>query len=298
VVPMLAPRYGIARQSEDTIPDYLKGASLEGFVNVGICGPSGAGKSSFVNALTCRAPGDADAARVGCTGCTLQPAAYSFDCQLWPGVDAPPEGSRQIRIWDLPGAGTEHYPQSSYSRDLGLCFFDIVVIVCTRRITDVVLNLEGELKYLHRPHFVVRTQVDRDVLNEADDHSRSEADTLQALREDLVRHDIRFGFLLSSRRPDKFDFRRLVANLLAWIKMNTRDNALEKIKHARLEVVCPICGELLQDLSNACLNCDAAVCVDCATRLGPMPARAPCPVCNKAMDISPTWSWLWWLWWW
>merc|ERR1712110_456694 len=98
-------------------------------------------------------PRDVGAAEVGVEETTMDPRPYPLP-QL-----------PHVRLWDLPGAGTPKFPQETYLRDMGLRYFDIVIVVSKERFTQIDVMLLQELVEFGVPHFTVRTKIDIDVDN-------------------------------------------------------------------------------------------------------------------------------------
>mmetsp|Transcript_4946 Transcript_4946/g.8998 ORF Transcript_4946/g.8998 Transcript_4946/m.8998 type:complete len:151 (-) Transcript_4946:179-631(-) len=118
-----------------------------------------------------------------------------------------------MKLWDLPGAGTPRFPLSSYIRNMGIRFFDLVVVVASQRFTETDLELMDELR-ANGVHFVaVRSKVDIEVRNADHDSGMSPNQVLGGIREDVRRNallpDERI-FMVSSREKDKYDFQALL----------------------------------------------------------------------------------------
>jgi len=119
-------------------PDWLP----EGNIDIAIVGQSGTGKSSLINALLAVQDGEDGAATVRHTSQgTLEPTSYSYDAlfRKLPGYsrylsqsnDAP----YAIKLWDIPGAGTNDFQTDTYVADMGLLFFHVIVINSSARFT-------------------------------------------------------------------------------------------------------------------------------------------------------------------
>jgi len=270
------------------LPGYLSQVSYDHTVNIGVLGTPGSGKSSLVNALRQKCPRDEGAAPVGPTKTTLKPVPYFVGSLIH--TETPREGevakvNSLVRIWDLPGIDTD-VTMDDVSRDLGLLYYDAVLVVCGRRVSETDKMLVGELHYLGVPSFVVRMKVDMDVNNEAIDNKTSEHETLRRLRENFSKHDFNFFFMVSARRMDKYDLKRLITQLYATIlvrrcfEKNSKDN-------------CPICSQKLfcKDMGPpyTCSSCNASVCSACAAALLGDQSQAPCPACLEIMSSSGGW---------
>jgi len=171
-------------------------------VNVAVVGNSGVGKSLLINKLRRVKPGSREWAAVGVSETTMEPRMHAFP------------GNASIRIWDLPGAGTADFPQEAYIRNMGLRYFDSVLIVTAGRFTTMETRLREELDAHGVPFFMVRTKVDMDVWNNRLDNNASEEATLRHIREDLRRRGVPRAYLVSARDPDRYDLRALLGDAL------------------------------------------------------------------------------------
>lgn len=166
-------------------------------VKCGLIGLSGAGKSSLINAIA----GEKIAA-VGSTEQTMEAQSFAH------------EG---IEFVDLPGCGTQKWPQATYISDLGLESYDCFILVTSNRFYEADQFLFNELKAVRKkPCFLVRTKIDRSIEDEAHDNQLSEEDTLDKIRKNLISSisakDEKV-YLVSSRHPTKWDLGRLVDDI-------------------------------------------------------------------------------------
>lgn len=198
------------------LPVYLERAGYLNTVNIAVVGSPGAGASSLVNALLRGRPADAGgaAAPVGCTTTTLRPAAYPL-C----GCEAGPPAS-PARLWDLPGVSADRsHNIEVMCADLGFRYFDVVVVVCARRVTQADLRMVGQLAYWGVPHFVARTKVDIDVKSEVRDYGRSAEEALQKVAESTKRQGAEGAYLISTRQADGCELGSLRFAVLASAKV-------------------------------------------------------------------------------
>jgi len=190
-------------------------------MNFGVTGASGAGKSSLINALLGKRPNDPGAAQVGVTETTITPTPYA----------APAAQLGTMKLWDLPGAGTQRFPRDNYIKVMGLRYFDGLLIVTATRFTEVDVMLFREARVWKIPCYLVRTKADVDIESGTEDYGKTPAITVQELRSDLQQrmslHNVQNGqatdmnriFVTTSRR-NKFqdvlgvDFQRL-ENMMA-----------------------------------------------------------------------------------
>lgn len=120
-----------------------------------ITGPSGAGKSTFVNLLRKIKHGEEGKANTGVNECTFEPCAYTF------AKNHPLHNI--VYLWDLPGAGTAAFPQETYIQNMGIRWYDAVIVVGDTRVRDVDVSLMEELKRTLVRFVYVRTKMDHQV---------------------------------------------------------------------------------------------------------------------------------------
>lgn len=191
------------RRCEETrrnypIPAWL---SCDGRMNVAVTGNAGVGKSLLINRLRRIRPGADGWAPVGIEETTMTPTAYEFP------------GEPRVRLWDLPGAGTEAFPLETYIQTMGLRYFDRVIIVSAGRFTSTEVALKAELERKGVPYVMVRTKVDIDVANNLEDNRLAEADTIAQMLAAFRSNGIDRAFLVSLREPDRFEFPSLIQDL-------------------------------------------------------------------------------------
>lgn len=181
--------------------------SVEGTMNVGITGNAGVGKSLLINKIRRARRGSEGWAPVGVNETTMTPTAYKFPSEP------------RVRLWDLPGAGTAKFPADTYVQDMGLRYFDTVLIVTAGRFTSMEIRLKEELDRHKVPFFMIRTKVDIDSWNNKEDNNVDQEATLRSIREDMkVTHGIKSPYLVSSREPEAFDMPKLMQDLFPGLK--------------------------------------------------------------------------------
>jgi len=182
---------------------------VEGCMNLAVVGNSGVGKSLLINRLRRLRPQAEGWAAVGVNETTREPSMYPYPNQP------------KVRLWDLPGAGTSAVPAETYLQDMGLRYFDRVVVVSAGRFTEMEVALRAELERHSVPYYMVRTKVDQDIANNKEDNFVEKQETLKQIREDLEKKhnvDTNSLYLVSSRDPDDYDFPRLLADLFPGLK--------------------------------------------------------------------------------
>jgi len=191
------------------LPRWLKEAGYKGTGNLAITGNSGTGKSSLNNAVRGLKPRDNNAAAVGVKETTLEPTGYTFPATF---IDESRRGV-ELKLWDLPGAGTPRFPLANYIRKMGIRFFDLVVVVAAQRFTETDLALMDELRENGVPFVAVRSKIDLEVRNAEQDSGVQAEDVLEQIRSDIRRNSLLTDdriFLLSSRRATEYDFQRFL----------------------------------------------------------------------------------------
>lgn len=182
--------------------------NVTGTLNIGVVGNAGVGKSLLINKIRRVRPHGNGWAPVGVNETTLEAKPYAFPGQ--PGV----------RLWDLPGAGTAAVPSGTYVRDMGLRYFDKVLICTAGRFTSMEVQLRAELERHDVPYCMVRTKADIDVWNNREDNGLSEEQTIEFIRADLAMHHEKSWstYLVSSRDTDSHDMPKLVQDIFPGLK--------------------------------------------------------------------------------
>merc|ERR1712050_499192 len=114
---------------------------MGGKINIGVVGNAGVGKSLLINTIRRVRPQAKGWAPVGVNETTHSPTMYTFP------------GQPRARLWDLPGAGTSAVPSDTYLQDMGLRYFDKVLIVTAGRFTSTEVKLREELVRWKVPYF-------------------------------------------------------------------------------------------------------------------------------------------------
>jgi small GTP-binding protein len=176
-------------------------------VKCGIIGLSGAGKSSLINAIA--------GEKIAATGSTEQT------------MSAQSHFHNGIEFVDLPGCGTERWPQATYINDLNLTEFDCFIIVTHTRLYESDIYLHQKLKNeMGKPCFVVRNKIDVAIRDEEYDNQLSEQQTIEKVRENIlssITPNTSDVYLTSARQPAKWDLPRLIDDIGASQKGVKRD---------------------------------------------------------------------------
>ena len=129
-------------------------------VNIAVTGQSGSGKSSFINRLRGLTPKEKDNplyAKPGVTETTTKPQSYAF-----------PENCL-ITLWDLPGAGTKHFPIKTYAEDMKFAKYDAFIILTKDRFFENDSLLSQMIKAQSKPFYFARTHTDAAMRAESED---------------------------------------------------------------------------------------------------------------------------------
>lgn len=148
------------------------------FINVGVLGDSGVGKSSLIKAILEHFKASLDGH--GPVSCyegdgTVVPHPYKVD-----------SFGDKVRIWDIPGQGTSTFPAKTYLRDMGLKYFDDVLVVTDGRLTENDVHLIHAIKFAEIWSCVVRTKVDQAVADGKEDHGDSQETVLEKVHTKLM----------------------------------------------------------------------------------------------------------------
>ncbi|CAB9521300.1 Interferon-inducible GTPase 5 [Seminavis robusta] len=153
-------------------------AAVDRFINVGFLGYSGVGKSSLISKLL-KFFADGDQEDFPLTSFesdgTTQPTPYVVK-----GFDG------KVRLWDLPGQGTEMFPSKSYLRDMGLKYFDAVLVVTDGRWKTNDTTLLDAIRFADIWFKVVRTKIDQAVEAGAHDHGMTQEAAIEVARAKLA----------------------------------------------------------------------------------------------------------------
>ena len=104
--------------------------------------------STFINSFR-KIPNASDPewAQTGDDGeTTLEATCYEYMDQI------------HIQICDLPGGGTKRFPAETYAEDMGLRYFDHVILLYHNRFTETDTHILKDVKDRDIPHSVARSQ--------------------------------------------------------------------------------------------------------------------------------------------
>ncbi|KAM9114242.1 interferon-inducible GTPase 5-like isoform 2-T3 [Pangshura tecta] len=176
-------------------------------LDIAITGESGAGKSSFVNAILGLCDDDEGAAETGVTQTTMEPKDYRHP------------RLRNVKLWDLPGIGTESFQVDEYLDRVKFNSYDFFIIVTATRFTSHHTTLARAIHKLGKRFYYVRSKVDNDLKGEQRKRNFDKERTLQEIRENCIKNLREAGeasprvFLLSSWERTEYDFELLQETL-------------------------------------------------------------------------------------
>mmetsp|Transcript_106375 Transcript_106375/g.317953 ORF Transcript_106375/g.317953 Transcript_106375/m.317953 type:complete len:547 (-) Transcript_106375:108-1748(-) len=200
---------GFLSDDKGSAPYFLLQADYARTVNIAVAGNSGVGKSLLVNTIRGTRPEDPTWAPVGVTETTREPVWYEFP------------GDSSVRLWDMEGAGST-CSWDNYTGNAGLRYFDVVLLLCSSRLTESDVEIVRELESQNVPCLFVRTKLDEDIKNNQHDLDMSPQETEESIRSDLRLSGITRPYLINARVPGKHDFPRLIKDIVKRLEILER----------------------------------------------------------------------------
>ncbi|KAI7803225.1 interferon-inducible GTPase 5-like [Triplophysa rosa] len=176
-------------------------------LNIAVTGESGSGKSKFVNAFRGLGDEEMDSAKTGVVQTTKEP-----QCYLHPKY-------KNVKMWDLPGIGTEDFKAEEYHQKVPLNHYDFFIIVGSERFRESHIQLAKEIRKIKKKFYFVRTKIDNDMNGERHKKTFDEEDIQNRIRNNCKDglKNIGIGasdvFLISSLQLGKYDFNLLQERL-------------------------------------------------------------------------------------
>jgi len=149
-------------------------------INIAVLGNAGTGKSSLIKVILERFSSSMEEENIPRplssfeSDGTLEPTRYTLG-----------EFNGKACIWDLPGQGTALCPSRTYLRDMGLKYFDAMLVITDGRWTENDAALLQAIRFACIWCCIVRTKVDQAVDDGMADHGYGQEMTLQRVRANL-----------------------------------------------------------------------------------------------------------------
>lgn len=165
----------------------------------------------FIDSYCRVSDSDSQAAETGVTETTKKPTYFLHPL------------NKNIRFWDLPGIGTPDYPDlPGFCKKVPIERYDTFIIACSDRFTQYDLQLAKKVQQMGKSFFFIRTKIDLSRYSERRklDKKYDEAKMLKTIKDDCLRSLAGLNvkkenvFLISSHRPEKWDFGRLQKAIL------------------------------------------------------------------------------------
>jgi len=215
-------------------------------VNLAITGGTRTGKSSFINALVSKWTGISPA-KVGVTEATMNCTGYEHP------------NNPNIILWDLPGVGTDKFPQASYLQQVNADLFDVFIIMTGDRFTEQDTWLGKKMQERNTPVVFVRTKIGIDVENSIHDHpDKDEKAVLEEVKRYLMTKSAKFPqslgvFLIDSHKPDMYEFSDLEECIMEELSASKGQALIFSISRMSRSVVQLKVAELRKEIESAAL---------------------------------------------
>ncbi|XP_078392993.1 interferon-inducible GTPase 5-like [Cetorhinus maximus] len=178
-------------------------------VQIAVVGKSGSGKSTFINASRGLHEDDSGAAPIGQRDTTMEPKAYKY-----PNKDL-------VVITEFPWLRSQKPQGSAYSESIQINLYDSFVILSSSRFREKHVRLAREVEKEGKKFYFVRTKIDCDLAwaKRWQKCCYHEDQTLEKLRSACLKSLRKQGiesprvFLISSWKPNRFDFGKLLEGL-------------------------------------------------------------------------------------
>jgi small GTP-binding protein len=157
--PKHAPKEGSLGAIECPVPDWM---NLRVY-NWAITGRVGVGKSTLINSLRGLRASDFGAAKVGVCQTTDRATPYMYSKELGGIADV-------VRLWDLPGSGSPEFPLETYIKNMGLRYFDGVILLTSDAFYEHDLTLMRTLRKYGVPVYIVRNKIDQAIAGNLEDY--------------------------------------------------------------------------------------------------------------------------------
>lgn len=142
-------------------------------LNIAVTGETGRGKSTFINAIRGLGNDDDDSAPTGVVETTMEPTPYPY--AKFPSV----------KLWDLPGIGTENFKPDQYLELVTFHRYDFFIII-SERFTSNDANLARVIQEMGKRFYLVRSKIDQSLLGEKRKKTYNEKNTVDLIRKDCI----------------------------------------------------------------------------------------------------------------
>lgn len=197
--------------------------------HIAILGRSGVGKSSLCNTLRSLISEQTDAAPVGVIETTASPTCYPL--------------MENVFLWDVPGVSTPSVSKEDYCRLIDINRYDMFLILSRSRFTEIDLWLSDIVRdRFEKTLFFLRTGIDEELRNHRRDYPSQfkvekvldeiRENALKNLQSHLSKSDLAL-YLISAKDRSKYDFPRLLEEMMRHIHQERDQRVLTVIKDER-----------------------------------------------------------------
>lgn len=140
---------------------YQRTPQFQNGLQIGITGPSRAGKSTFIN--TFRDIKSLPELKNSGRNVPFAEVRSGEECTKIPTPYPADDLTTQFTLWDLPGYGTDNFHLKTYLRDMGLKYFNLVIVMTADVFREGDLEIMNELKRHNIPFIMIRNKVDETI---------------------------------------------------------------------------------------------------------------------------------------
>eukprot|EP01024_Parvocaulis_polyphysoides_P018479 TRINITY_DN18193_c0_g1_i3.p4 TRINITY_DN18193_c0_g1~~TRINITY_DN18193_c0_g1_i3.p4 ORF type:complete len:155 (-),score=8.47 TRINITY_DN18193_c0_g1_i3:196-660(-) len=92
----------------------------------------------------------------------------------------------KVQLWDLPGAGSLKFPLETYIQNMGICWFDVCIVIGDTRVREEEVALIQELERVLVPYLYVRTKMDRQAEDNLYETGKDVKQTMTEVKDSLT----------------------------------------------------------------------------------------------------------------
>ncbi|KAH3726378.1 interferon-inducible GTPase 1-like isoform X2 [Dreissena polymorpha] len=228
-------------QLENTIDNYTK---IQ--IKVAVSGSTGSGKSSLINTLRGLKANDKGAAKTGLVETTKEPTCYLFP------------NNQNFSLWDLPGVGSQNFPQDTYLDKVRFSDYDFIILVSSSCFTteDAWLASEIITRFPQIKLFFIRTKIDTDLTNKEADLGRTltyeeKVYEMKIIKDDICKNLAINGitdqniFLVNNHKASEFEFGQFTEKIVIQVSSLKQNAFILSLDIQTAEIV-PFKIKLLQ----------------------------------------------------